>query len=58
VEVSPSAAGYPAAGQRLEAGSGGWGLPAEVWEDLAPGRYRVTLVDEAGREGAAWSFRR
>jgi GT2 family glycosyltransferase len=58
VEVSPSAAGYPAAGERLEAGSAGWELPAEVWEDLAPGRYRVTLVDEAGREGAAWSFRR
>jgi len=58
VEVSPLARGFPAAAERLPRGSGRWELPAEVWEGMPPGPWRLTVVDERGREHAAASFER
>jgi N-acetylglucosaminyl-diphospho-decaprenol L-rhamnosyltransferase len=55
VEVSPNAAGFPAAAERLPAGgSGSWSLPAEIAARLPPSVLRVALVDERGRERATY----
>jgi N-acetylglucosaminyl-diphospho-decaprenol L-rhamnosyltransferase len=51
VEVSPAPLGFPAAAERVDADAlARWRLPAEVWQHLAPGRYGVRLVSDAGRE--------
>lgn len=51
VEVSPAPLGFPAAAERVEADAlPSWRLPEEVWRHLAPGRYGVRLVSDAGRE--------
>ena len=51
IEVSPNPTGFPAAAERLEAPPvGGWRLPDEIVERLAPGDLVVQAVDEAGRE--------
>lgn len=53
VEVSPSPLGVPAAAEvcRPPAGRWTWRLPDEIWRRLEPGRYRLQVVDAAGREG-------
>lgn len=52
VELSPSPLGVPAVAERIgEAAS--WHLPEELWDRLAPGRYRLQVVDARGAEGAA-----
>lgn len=58
IELSPRDTGYPAAAERLAPGAVGWELPPGVWEELAPGRYRLGVVDEAGGELAAYTFKR
>ncbi len=50
VEISPRAQGFPAAAERIPAGATSWALPEEIWARLPPGRFRVTLVSEAGDE--------
>ena len=52
IELSRGSLGFPAAAERLleTPTSGVWTLPSEVWDGLAPGWYRLTLVDEEGRE--------
>jgi N-acetylglucosaminyl-diphospho-decaprenol L-rhamnosyltransferase len=52
VEVSPSPLGFPAAAERVADLDrlAVWSLPEQVWQHLAPGRYGVRLVSEAGRE--------
>jgi N-acetylglucosaminyl-diphospho-decaprenol L-rhamnosyltransferase len=51
VEVSPNPAGFPAAAERLNAGSPGlWQLPPEVEQRLSAGTWWVGLSDERGRE--------
>jgi GT2 family glycosyltransferase len=55
VELSPLAVGFPAAAEHLppEQLSGDavtWQLPTSVWENLAPGSYRLRSVAESGKE--------
>jgi len=52
VEISPSALGVPAAGERLSPQDGRlrWRLPEEIWSRLAQGCYRLQVTDGAGRE--------
>lgn len=51
-EISPSAIGVPAAGERVEPDGGTlrWRPPEEIWQRLDPGPYRVQVSDGAGRE--------
>jgi hypothetical protein len=50
VEVSPRAAGFPAACERLaSAPSAGWSLPAEI-RQRRPGPLVGRVVDDRGRE--------
>ncbi|HEX2253827.1 MAG TPA: hypothetical protein VHQ65_11220 [Thermoanaerobaculia bacterium] len=58
IEVSPLARGFPAAAERLPPGAESWQLPAEIWQGLAPGPLRLAVVDERGRELAAWRAER
>jgi GT2 family glycosyltransferase len=52
VEVSPNVAGFPAAAERLDAGSATspWRLPAEVAARLGGGPWWVAVSDEEGRD--------
>lgn len=55
IEVSPNPAGFPAAGERLEAPPpGGWRLPDEVVERIAGSEWAVQVVDDGGRELARY----
>jgi N-acetylglucosaminyl-diphospho-decaprenol L-rhamnosyltransferase len=56
IEIALSPAGFPAAGERLEAssGTGGeWRFPDEIWRRLPPGELWLRGVDESGGESAA-----
>lgn len=53
LEVSPTAAGVPAAGRRLARAAAEhpgdvWSLPPEIWQRLAAGTYYLRTVDESG----------
>jgi GT2 family glycosyltransferase len=51
IEVSPNAAGFPAAAERLAAPPDGpWQLPSEIRERLPAGELILQIVDEGGRE--------
>ncbi|MEO8197780.1 MAG: glycosyltransferase family 2 protein [Thermoanaerobaculia bacterium] len=50
VEVALTAAGFPAAGERLVAPARDWQMVDEVWGRLPPGELWIRGVDSAGRE--------
>jgi GT2 family glycosyltransferase len=51
IEISPSPSGIPAAACVVsDPASPRWQLPDDVWRHLAPGRYLLQVVDDAGRE--------
>lgn len=55
VEVSPAAAGFPAAAERLvEPPAAPWTLPAEVVHRHPGARLAVRLADREGRELGGW----
>ncbi len=59
IEVSSLMRGYPAAAERWTADGAApepWRLPAELWRHMAPGTWRLTVADAAGREWAAARF--
>ena len=59
VEVSSCRAGFPAAAERiLSPDTTVWRLPAEVWQDMAPGDYRLRTVTEGGEELSVTRWRK
>ncbi|MEO7793848.1 MAG: hypothetical protein ABIV06_03680, partial [Thermoanaerobaculia bacterium] len=58
IEVALSPGGFPAAGEALDADSGDWQLPDEVWRRLPRGDLWLRGIDAAGRESAPLHLRR
>lgn len=66
IEVSPLARRFPAAAERLTVPTAApgaapgdpepWTFPADLFSELRPGRWHLTVVDGAGRELATASF--
>jgi len=56
VEISPNAAGFPAAAERIAEAAPGerWHPPAEIAERLAAGAWWIRLSDERGRDLATF----
>lgn len=54
VELSPSALGFPAAAERVDAAVGdlSWRLPRYVWRCLRPGGYWIRVTDARGDESS------
>lgn len=55
LELSPSPRGFPAAAHRLGDEEPEWQMPADLWQQLQPGSYRLQLVTDRGRELECWT---
>ena len=59
IEISPNPSAIPAASCIVGTPSAArWHLPEDVWRHLAPGQYRLQVVDDAGRELGCYAFGR
>lgn len=59
VEISPLARGFPAAATIVEEPSAAvFRFPGEIWRQLPPGRYFLTVCSKMARELARFSFDR